>query len=94
MNVHLCHRALFKGIGGLFAAIFLKKFPTRPVFLASAILIIAAHITMGLTNMTLLPPAFAMVAIAIIQFSSSAGYISVSYLLLGVLLPSRVDFGL
>ena len=80
--------SLAKIPGGFFAAIFLKKFPTRPVFLICAILIIAAHIMMGLTNMMLLPPVFAMVAIAIIQFTSSAGYVSVSYLLLGVLLPS------
>ena len=80
--------SLAKIPGGFFAAIFLKKFPTRLVFLVCAILIIAAHIMMGLTNMMLLPPAFAMISIGIIQFTSSAGYISVSYLLLGVLLPS------
>ena len=80
--------SLAKIPGGLFAAIFLKKFSTRPVFLASAVLIAAAHMTMGLTNMAVLPSGFAMVAIATIQFASSAGYISVSYLLLGVLLPS------
>ena len=80
--------SLAKIPGGVFAAIFLKKFPTRPVFLICAIHIIVAHVMMGLTNMMLLPPVFAMIAIAIIQFTSSAGYISVSYLLLGVLLPS------
>ena len=80
--------SLAKIPGGFFAAIFLKKFPTRPVFLTCAILIIAAHIMMGLTNMMLLPPVFAMIAIGIIQFTASGGYISVSYLLLGVLLPA------
>jgi len=80
--------SLAKIPGGLFAAIFLKKFSSRPVFLICALLIVAAHIMMGLTNMMLLPPAFAMISIGIIQFTSSAGYISVSYLLLGVLLPS------
>ena len=43
---------------------------------------------MGLTNMMLLPPVFGMIAIGIIQFTASGGYVSVSYLLLGVLLPS------
>ena len=81
--------SLAKIPGGLFAAIFLKRFSTRPVFLASAVLIAAAHLTMGLTNMAVLPSGFALVAIATIQFASSGGYISVSYLLLGVLLPSR-----
>ena len=48
--------------------------PASAVFLISVIFIIAAHIMMGLTNMMILPSAFAMVAIAIIQFTSSAGY--------------------
>ena len=44
-----------------------KRFSTRPVFLASAVLIAAAHVTMGLTNMAVLPSGFAMAAIATIQ---------------------------
>ena len=80
--------SLAKIPGGFFAAIFLQKFPTRPVFLICAVLIGVAHIMMGLTQMMILPPVFAIIAIAIIQFTSSAGYVSVSYLLLGVLLPS------
>ena len=59
--------SLAKIPGGLFAAIFLKRFSTRPVFLASALLIAAAHLTMGLTNMGVLPSGFAMVAIATIR---------------------------
>ena len=47
--------SLAKIPGGLFAAIFLRRFSTRPVFLASALLIAAAHLTMGLTNMAVLP---------------------------------------
>ena len=63
--------SLAKIPGGLFAAIFLKRFSTRPVFLASALLIAAAHLTMGLTNMAVLPSGFAMVAIATIQGRNS-----------------------
>ena len=80
--------SLAKIPGGLFAVIFLKLFPNRPVFLGSAVLVIASHVIMGLTNMDKLPPEFAMVAIGTIQFAYSAGYISVAGVLLGVLLPS------
>ena len=80
--------SLAKIPGGLFAAIFLEKFSRRPVFLTSAALVIVAHVTMGLTYLDFLPSVFAMVAIAIIQFASTAGYVSVAGLLLGVLLPS------
>ena len=80
--------SLAKIPGGLFAAIFLKKFSRRPVFLTSALLVIVAHVTMGLTYLDFLPSEFAMVAIAIIQFASTAGIVSVAGLLLGSLLPS------
>ena len=80
--------SLAKIPGGLFAAIFLKRFPRRPVFLASALLVITGHTAMGLTNMGVLPPEFAMVSIAVTQFAYTAGYVSVAGLLLGVLLPS------
>ena len=74
--------------GGLFAAIFLKKFSRRPVFLSSAALMIVANVTMGLTYLDFLPSVFAMVAIAMIQFVFIAGYGSVAGLLLCSLLPS------
>ena len=80
--------SLAKIPGGLFAAVFLKFFPNRPIFLGSAALVAAAHITMGLTISDLLPREFALVAVATIQFASTAGYVSVAGLLLGVLLPS------
>ena len=80
--------SLAKIPGGLFAAVFLKLFPNRPIFLGSAILVILAHFTTGLANMGTLPPEFALVAVAAIQFASTAGYVSVAGLLLGVLLPS------
>ena len=73
--------SLAKIPGGLFAAIFLKKFSRR---LSS----IVAHVTMGLAYLDFLPSEFVMVAIAIIQFASTAGYVSVAGLLLGSLLPS------
>ena len=86
--------SLAKIPGGLFAAIVIKNFSRRPVFLFSALLIIVAHVTMGLTYLDFLPSKFAMLAIAIIQFSSTAGYVSVADLLLGSLLPlsSRSTF--
>ena len=74
--------------GGLFASIFLKFFPNRPIFLGSAALVVGAHVTMGLTISNVLPTEFALVAVATIQFASTAGYVSVAGLLLGVLLPS------
>ena len=80
--------SLAKIPGGMFAALFLHKFSRRPVFLASALLVIVAHMTMGLTYLEILLPEFAMVAIAIFQFASTAGYRSVAGLLLGSLLPS------
>ena len=80
--------SLAKIPGGLFAAIFLKRFSRRPVFLASALLVITGHTAMGLTNMGVLPPEFAMASIAATQFAYTAGYVSVAGLLLGVLLPS------
>ena len=80
--------SLAKIPGGMFAALFLHKFSRRPVFLASALLVIVAHVTMGLTYLEILSPEFAMVAIAIIQFASTAGYVSVAGLLLGSILPS------
>ena len=80
--------SLAKIPGGLFAALFLHKFSRRPVFLASALFMILAHVTMGLTILEFLPSEFAMAAIAIIQFASTAGYVSVAGLLLGSLLPS------
>ena len=48
-----------------------------------------SHLTMGLTYLEFLPSAFALVAIAIIQFAYTAGFISVAGLLLGSLLPVR-----
>ena len=81
--------SLAKIPGGLFAAILLKLFPNRPVFLGSAALVIASHIIMGLTILDMLPPYFAMVAIGTIQFAFSSGYVSVAWVLLGVLLPSK-----
>ena len=86
MNFIVC---LAKIPGGMFATIFLQHFPRRPVFLSSALLIIMSHLTMGLTYLEFLPSAFAMVAIAIIQFAYTAGFISVAGLLLGSLLPVR-----
>ena len=80
--------SLAKIPGGLFAAIYLKNFSRRPVFLACAFLIVVAHLMMGLTYLDFLPSKFAMVAIAIIQFASTAGFVSVAGLLLGSLLPS------
>ena len=80
--------SLAKIPGGLFAAVFLKRFSRRPVFLASALLVITGHTAMGLTNMGVLPPEFAMASIAMTQFAYTAGYVSVAGLLLGVLLPS------
>ena len=80
--------SLAKIPGGLFAALFLKRFSRRPVFLASALLVITGHTAMGLTNMGVLPPEFAMASIAMTQFAYTAGYVSVAGLLLGVLLPS------
>ena len=58
------------------------------MFLGSAVLIIASFIIMGLTTMYKLPSVLAMLAVATMQFSHSAGYVSVAGLLLGVLLPS------
>ena len=69
--------------GGLFAAVFLKLLPNRPVFLGSAVLVIASHVIMGFTIMDKLPPFFAMVAIGTIQFAFSSGYVSVAWVLLG-----------
>ena len=80
--------SLAKIPGGLFAAICLNWFPRRPVFLLSSFLVIAAHVTMGLTTMGQLPSVFAILSVGIIQFASTAGYISVAGLLLGSLLPS------
>ena len=80
--------SLAKIPGALFAAIFLKLFPNRPIFLGSAILVTLAHFTTGLANIGVLPSEFALVAVAAIQFASTAGYVSVAGLLLGVLLPS------
>ena len=80
--------SLAKIPGGLFAAVFLKFFPNRPIFLGSAAMVAAAHVTMGLTISDVLPSEFALVAVATIQFASTAGYVSVAGLLLGVLLPS------
>ena len=74
--------------GGIAAAILLKNFSRRPVFLACALLMIVAHVMMGLVYEEILPSEFAMVAIAIIQFATAAGYNSVAGLLLGSLLPS------
>ena len=80
--------SLAKIPGGLFAAVFLKFFPNRPIFLGSGAMVAAAHVTMGLTISDVLPSEFALVAVATIQFASTAGYVSVAGLLLGVLLPS------
>ena len=80
--------SLAKIPGGLFAAVFLNRFPRRPVFLSCTLLIIVAHTTMGLTTLEVLPSEFAIISIGTIQFASTAGYISVSGLLLGSLLPS------
>ena len=80
--------SLAKIPGGIFATMFLNRFARRPLFLSSALLVIISHITMGLTSLSMLPAECAMVAIAIIQFASTAGYISVAGLLLGSLLPS------
>ena len=80
--------SLAKIPGGLFAAVFLNRFPRRPVFLSCTLLIIVAHITMGLTTMKVVPSEFAIVSIGAIQFASTAGYLSVAGLLLGSLLPS------
>ena len=80
--------SLAKIPGGMFAAIFLKNFSRRPIFLASAFLIIVAHLIMGFTYLDFLPSEFAMLAIVIIQFAFTAGFVSVAGLLLGSLLPS------
>ena len=80
--------SLAKIPGGIFATMFLNRFARRPLFLSCALLVIVSHITMGLTSLNILPAECAMVAIAIIQFASTAGYISVAGLLLGSLLPS------
>ena len=80
--------SLAKIPGGLFAAICLNWYPRRPVFLSCSLLVIVAHITMGLTTLSILPPELAIISIGIIQFASTAGYVSVAGLLLGSLLPS------
>ena len=80
--------SLAKIPGGLFAAVCLNWFPRRPVFLSCSLLVIAAHITMGLTTLGILPSVFAIISIGTVQFASTAGYVSIAGLLLGSILPS------
>jgi hypothetical protein len=65
--------SLAKIPGGMFAAVFLKGFSRRPVFLTSALLVIVSHIMMGMVYLKVLPFQLAIVAIATAQFSYSAG---------------------
>jgi hypothetical protein len=65
--------SLAKIPGGLFAAVFLKRFSNRPVFLASTLLVVVSHITMGMVYLDVLPSELAMVAIATALFAFSAG---------------------
>ncbi len=59
--------------GGVFAAVFLKRFSRRPVFLASAVVVLAAHVTMGLVYLDVFPSELAMAALASALFAQTAG---------------------
>ena len=80
--------SLGKIAGAIFSTIFLNRLSRRPVFLTSALLVAVSHVIIGLTSLKLLPSWCAMVGVGAIQFALTAGYISVSALLLGSLLPS------
>lgn len=82
--------SLIKIPGGLFAAVFLKKFPRRPVFLCSSLLVFAGHLLMAWTLLGIVPRWCAAAAITCAFFGYSAGYNSVSALLLGELFPAAL----
>ena len=65
--------SLVKIPGGLFAALFLRRFPRRPIFLSAACLVILGHLTMGFTVMKLLPTWCAMLAITMVNIGYTGG---------------------
>ncbi len=80
--------SLIKIPGGLFAAIFLKRFPRRVVFISAGLLVAFGHMLMSLTQMEVAPTWCGIVAVTCAMFGYSAGYNSVASLLLGELLPA------
>ncbi len=65
--------SLIKIPGGLFAAVFLKKFPRRPVFLSCALLVATGHLLMAGTLMEIFPKWCALAAVTFAFFGYSAG---------------------
>ena len=76
--------------GALFAAVFIRRFPRRPVYLGAGVLTLTGHSLIACVGLGWLPAWVSAPAVACSQFGYTAGYNSVPGLLTGELLPANL----